>query len=61
MTDNPMVICFDEFVIEQHSPLHVEQFSMAMGEKAVARCSPTHVHRYKVLECIRELFVYLSS
>ena len=61
MTDNPMVICFNEFVVEQHSPLCMEQFSMAMGEKAVARCSPTRVHCYEVLECIRELFVYLSS
>ena len=61
MADNPMMIRFDEFSIEQYSPLRMEQFSVAMHEKTVARCVFTGVLHYKVLKCIRELFVYLGS
>ena len=61
MADNPMMIRFNEFSIKQYSPLRMEQFSVAMHEKTVARCVFTSVLHYKVLKCIRELFVYLGS
>ena len=61
MADNPMMICLEKFSIEQYSPMCMEQFSVAMHEKTVARCVFTCVLCYKVLKCIKELFVYLGS
>ena len=55
-----MMIRFDKFIIEKYSPLRVEQFSMAVRGKVVAKCVSTHVFRYKVFECIRELLINLG-
>ena len=61
MADDPMMIHFDKFIIEKYSPLHMEQFSMAVCGKVVAKCVFTRVFHYKVFECIRELLINLGS
>ena len=55
LADNPMSICFDELIIEQDFPLHMEKLPVTICEKAVSKGIFPHILCYKILECIGEL------